>query len=121
MGNCRSRTIMDDIRDLTDKSINHDYDKELAHIERTMHEEKCKMQEEYSIAYRKLENENKCKDCAGCTQWKCDCSNIRNKTIDEFVDNLIRNSRTEIIDGNIRLIVTEKRIKLIAEQMKKGE
>lgn len=38
--------------------------------------------------------------------------------IDDMVDNLIRNSRTEIIDGKVTLIVTEERIKVIAEQMK---
>lgn len=38
--------------------------------------------------------------------------------IDDMTDNLIRNSRTEIIDGKVTLIVTEERIKTIAEQMK---
>ena len=38
--------------------------------------------------------------------------------IDDMVDNLIRNSRTEIIDGKITFIVTEERIKLIATKMK---
>ena len=39
--------------------------------------------------------------------------------IDDMTDNLIRNSRTEVIDGNVVLIVTEDRIKSVAEQMKK--
>ena len=39
--------------------------------------------------------------------------------IDDLVDNLIRNSRTEIIDGKAQLIVTEDRIKTIAAEMKK--
>ena len=30
---------------------------------------------------------NKCEDCAGCTEWKCDCSNIRTETIEEFWNN----------------------------------
>lgn len=30
-----------------------------------------------------------CKDCAGCTIWKCDCSNERARAIDEFVSSLI--------------------------------
>ena len=38
--------------------------------------------------------------------------------INDMTDNLIRNSRTEIIDGKVTLIVTEDRIKVIAEQMK---
>lgn len=44
--------------------------------------------------------------------------NARNKAIDEMQGNLIRNSRTEVIDGEICLVVTDKRIKQIAEQMK---
>lgn len=43
-----------------------------------------------------------------------------NKGIDDFEKSLIGNSRTEVIDGKITLIVTEKRIKLIAEQLKEG-
>ena len=43
-----------------------------------------------------------------------------NKAIDDFEKSLIGNSRTEVIDGKITLIVTEKRIKLIAEQLKAG-
>lgn len=43
-----------------------------------------------------------------------------NKAIDDFEKSLIGNSRTEVIDGRITLIVTEKRIKLIAEQLKAG-
>lgn len=42
------------------------------------------------------------------------------KAVDDMVNTLIRNSRTEEIDGNICLIVTDKRIKLIAEQLKEG-
>ena len=38
--------------------------------------------------------------------------------IDDMTDNLIRNSRTETIDGKITLVVTDERIKVIAEQMK---
>ena len=28
---------------------------------------------------------NKCEDCAGCNQWKCDCSNERAYAIEKFV------------------------------------
>lgn len=31
---------------------------------------------------------HKCGDCAGCTQWKCDCSNIKSEAIREFVEKL---------------------------------
>lgn len=30
-----------------------------------------------------------CDDCAGCTQWNCDCSNIRAEAITEFEQRLI--------------------------------
>lgn len=39
--------------------------------------------------------------------------------IDDMTGNLIRNSRTEVIDGKVVLIVTEDRIKFVAEEMKK--
>ena len=41
------------------------------------------------------------------------------RAIDEMADNLIRNSRTEVIDGEICLIVTDKRINFIADEMKR--
>lgn len=41
------------------------------------------------------------------------------EAIDDMSDNLIRNSRTEIIDGKVTLIVTEDRIKAIAEEMER--
>ena len=31
---------------------------------------------------------NTCKDYAECTQLKCDCSNVRNKAIDDFMNKL---------------------------------
>lgn len=39
--------------------------------------------------------------------------------IDDMQDNLIRNSRTETIDGRTRLIVTEDTIKTICREMRK--
>lgn len=39
--------------------------------------------------------------------------------IDALANNLIRNSRTEIIDDKICLIVTDDRIKTIVEEMKR--
>ena len=43
-----------------------------------------------------------------------------NKAIDDMVGNLIANSRTEIIDGKLTLIVTEERIKTVSNKMKNG-
>lgn len=42
------------------------------------------------------------------------------KVIDNMVCSLIKNSTTEEIDGKLCLIVTDKRIKLVAEQLKAG-
>ena len=41
------------------------------------------------------------------------------KGIDDMVKNLISNSRTEIIDEKLMFIVTEERIKTVANEMKK--
>lgn len=43
--------------------------------------------------------------------------NVYKQTIDDMTDNLIRNSRTEVIDGKISLVATAERIKIIAEEM----
>ena len=40
-----------------------------------------------------------------------------NTAIKDMQDNLIRNSITEVVDGEVCLIVTDKRIKQIAEMM----
>ena len=42
------------------------------------------------------------------------------KAIEDFTANLLRNSRTEVIDGKISLIVTEDRIRLIEKEMLRG-
>lgn len=39
--------------------------------------------------------------------------------IKDMTDNLIRNSRTEVLDGKVTLIVTEDRIKVVADEMVK--
>ena len=40
-----------------------------------------------------------------------------NKGVEDLKNNLLRNSQTEVIDGKIQLIVTEDRIKAIADLM----
>lgn len=39
--------------------------------------------------------------------------------VEDMKNNLIRNSRTEVVDGEICLIVTSKRIETVAEEMLK--
>lgn len=68
------------------------------------------------------------KKCSMHEQCICDASAdeciIRkqsyNKAIEDMVSSLIRNSSTEAINGNVTLVVTDKRIKFIAEQLKKA-
>lgn len=58
----------------------------------------------------KEEQQNKCKDCAGCTVWKCDCANVRDMAIDEFAETLLSQ---KVVDKSV--------VKRIAEQMKAGD
>ncbi len=59
------------------------------------------------------ENQRNCKDCAGCTVWKCDCANIRAEVIDEFV---------EKVKGVYHFTILElEELNEIAEQMKGSE
>ena len=46
---------------------------------------------EDEIAEQKAEIErlaSKCEDCAGCSAWECDCSNVRAYAIEEFAERL---------------------------------
>ena len=56
------------------------------------------------------ENQRKCEDCAGCTNWNCDCYNERVMAIEEFAERIMENcSMSEM---------NRKMIKQIAESMK---
>ena len=61
------------------------------------------------------ENERKCQDCAGCTNWKCDCANERAYAIDEFIEKL----RLKCLDSVYKEIGLHTILE-IAEQMKAG-
>lgn len=63
------------------------------------------------------ENEPKCEDCAGCTNWLCDCANIRANAIDEFAEQMKELVYKWIDKGFIAVGCIDK----IAEQMKGGE
>ena len=66
----------------------------------------------------------RCEECAGCTNWLCDCANVRNKAIDEFVEKLSTNveSFQAEVNGIKADLMTEdyfhEYIWEIAEQMK---
>lgn len=64
------------------------------------------------------ENERKCQDCAGCTNWKCDCANERAYAIDKFAEALHLKEFDNEYGTNI--VLTPKDVDEIAEQMKAG-
>lgn len=61
------------------------------------------------------ENQRKCEECAGCTEWMCDCANVRDKAIDEFAERMKELINKWIEKGYIRTNSIDE----IAEQMKK--
>ncbi len=61
-----------------------------------------------------LKDKSNCKDCAGCTLWKCDCANERARAIDDFVERLSYKIKSEIDDCADELEWIEK----IAKQLK---
>lgn len=46
--------------------------------------------EAYNMAIEALENQNDCKDCAGCTQWLCECANVKAEVCNRIVERLER-------------------------------
>lgn len=76
------------------------------------------------------ENERKCEDCAGCTNWNCDCANVRVQAIDEFAsalankDNIVKYDIDELMEssGHYDLACNYLRayIDEIAEEMRGG-
>lgn len=56
---------------------------------------------------RKQERD-RCSDCAGCVQWKCDCSNVRQQAIDDFEEKLLY----QIGDLDVRDIIMETAVEL---------
>ena len=76
------------------------------------HEQLAEWLEELKTTRIALEKANGCLEA----NWKLGYQ----KAIDNMVCSLIKNSTTEEIDGKICLIVTEKRIKIVAEQLKEG-
>lgn len=72
---------------------------------------------------RRLEAEierlsHQCSECAGCTQWKCDCSNIRVEAITEFAERL--KTFYKHLPGNTVGGAVEYHIDQIAKEMKEG-
>ena len=96
--------------------ISDSYEREVAYKEGKCAEEHEQLVEwlEELKAYREIGTVEECKNSV------LDIQKAYNKAIDDMVGNLIANSRTEIIDGKITLIVTEERIKTVSNKMKNG-
>lgn len=54
--------------------------------------------EAMKVAIEALENQNSCKDCAGCTQWLCECANVRAEVCDRIVEQLEEELRLSEIE-----------------------
>lgn len=71
------------------------------------------------------EKERKCEECAGCTEWLCDCANVREKAIDEFAEKLkdliAKNVEDAESSNDLCCEIFQSEIDEIAEQMKGGE
>ena len=66
------------------------------------------------------ENERNCKDCAGCTQWKCDCSNIRAKAIDDFAEKLKAEYDNNMRIPEIEVVFAKAIVEQVKGQLKGG-
>lgn len=76
---------------------------------------------------KSMEKQKECEDCAGCTSWKCDCSNVRNKAIDDFVK-VCEKKFTDMIlshqgqlDFASGLAVANRMLDDVAEQLKESD
>ena len=70
----------------------------------------------------RAENENKCKDCAGCISNKCDCANIEAYTVEKLLDCAIDNAVCKDNgDGTERLFIYIPKLREIAKEMLEGE
>lgn len=73
--------------------------------------------------YKKLidSEKNRCKYCAGCTEWNADCANIRAKAIDEFAEKLY-NKSTDLrdIESDDYGILHYEDVYEVAEELKGG-
>ena len=83
-GVCSEKDVIKDALDLINRQK-----AEIERLNKRVDGQKKAMFEQQSYT-AELQAENKklshkCDDCAGCTQWKCDCSNIKSKAIKEFV------------------------------------
>ena len=66
------------------------------------------------------ENERQCEDCAGCTNYLCDCWNERARAINEFVERISEHDFEEKTEEYSNSVSFMREIKKIAEELKGG-
>ena len=65
--------------------------------------------------------QNKCEDCAGCTQWLCDCANERNYVVEKFAERAkekLRDIARVDFQGNYYYLIGESFFEDLAKEMK---
>ena len=86
----------------------------------TLNEDKSCLVEQIEKKDAEIERlSHQCSECAGCTQWKCDCSNIRVEAITEFAERL--KTFYKHLPGNTVGGAVEYHIDQIAKEMKEGK
>ena len=66
-----------------------------------------------------VEEKPKCDECAGCTTWKCDCANIRDKAIDDFMELALKKfTEFDVKHGYPTVADCKVILRDIAEQLK---
>ena len=65
-------------------------------------------------------NQAKCEDCAGCTQWNCDCANIEADTVRKMQDRLAQCIGTYTDKSFVYVNAMFKLIDQIAKEMLEG-
>ena len=74
----------------------------------TLHTNLCEYRKEnQQLKDRIAELEHKCDDCAGCTQWKCDCANIESHAVEQFAEKVAKrliniNGIKQILDETLK-------------------
>ena len=91
----------------------------LANNDRTCYPEEAQQLAEWLEELKALREEKSEFQIIAKDNYEMGMENGYNNVIDDMVGNLIANSRTEIIDEKITLIVTEERIKTVANEKKR--
>ena len=72
--------------------------------------------------FSESEDKPNCDDCAGCTSWLCDCANVRNKAVDDFVEKAMKDfTKFELEHGYPTIADVKVIIREVAEQIRNND